>query len=147
MILALFMNEIKQIRTYTLSDDDVDCSTYSKTVNFLANVLINEREGHFHYITNPIKIDGRTLILFKYRGKLIAKGIFSKKIDVEELTTNGNVYPGYYQLEKDSIEIFRCPIDLEAINTYFPVKSLSRDQIFDEEYFDEINKMIEDFTN
>ena len=89
----------------------------------------------------------KTLILFKYRGKLIAKGIFFEKIDVEELTTNGNVYPGYYQVEKDSIEIFRCPIDLEDINSYFPVKSLSRDQIFDGEYFEEISKMIEDFTN
>lgn len=76
------MSEIKQIRTYTLSDKDVDCRTYNDAVNFLSNVLINEREGHFHYINNPIKIDGRTLILFKYRVKLIAKGIFAERVDV-----------------------------------------------------------------
>ena len=139
------MSDIKQIRTYTLFDGDVDCRTYSKTIDFLSNVLINEREGHFHYITNPIKMIGRTLILFKYRGKLIAKGIFSERVDEEE-KCNGHLYPGYYQLEKDSIEIFKEGIDLETINTSFYVKSLTRDQIFHDNS-DEIMKMIEDFTN
>ena len=141
------MNDIKQIRTYTLSDKDVDCRTTVKTKDFLSNVLINEREGHFHYISNPIKLVGRTLILFKYRGKLMAKGIFSERVDVEEKTTNGKFYPGYYQVEKDSIEIFKDEVDLETINTYFPVKSLTRDQIFDKKYWDKISEMIEDFTN
>lgn len=139
------MTEIKQIRTYTLSDRDVDCRTYSKTKDFLSNKLLNEREGHFHYINKPIKIVGRTLILFKYKGELIAKGILSECVQVEEIS-EGKLYPGYYQVEEDSVEIFNSSIDLDTINRYFPVKSLSRDQIFDEKYFDEIFKMIKDFT-
>lgn len=139
------MSDIKQIRTYTLSDRDIDCRTYSKTINFLSNVLLNERDGHFHYVNRPIKIEGKTLILFKYKGELIAKGIFSERVEVEEIS-EGKLYPGYYQVENGSIEIFNSSIDLDTINRYFPVKSLSRDQIFDKKYFDEIFKMIKDFT-
>ena len=137
--------DIEQIRTYTLSDKDADCKTYHDTLDFLSNKLPNEREGHFHYINRPIKINGKTLILFKYKGELIAKGIFSECVEREEIS-QGKKYPGYYQLEKCSVEIFNSSIDLNTINRYFPVKSLSRDQIFDKKYFDEIFKMIKDFT-
>ena len=60
---------------------------------------------------------------------------------------NGKIYSGYYQVEKHSIKISSKEIDLDTINSYFPVKSLSRDQIFDEGYWDRIGKMIENFTN
>lgn len=140
------MSDVKQIRTYTLSDKDVDCRTYKDTVDFLTNKLFDEkRQGHFHYINQSMKIVGRTLILFKYRGQLIAKGIFTEKVEVEEIC-EGHVYPGYYQVEKGSVEIFNSYIDLDTINRYFPVKSLNRDQIFHKKYSDEIDKMIEDFT-
>ena len=139
------MNDIKQIRTYTLKDEDEDCKTYKDTVDFLTNKLFDkDRKGHFHYINRPKVINGRTLILFKYRGKLIGKGIFSERVDIEEIC-NGMLYPGYYQAEKGSIEIFSKQIDLETINTYFPVKSLSRDQIFRKDH-DKIMEMIEDYT-
>ena len=138
-------SDIKQIRTYTLSDKDVDCRTYEKTLDFLSNKLFNEREGHFHYVNRPIKIEGKTLILFKYKGELIAKGIFSERVEVGEMC-EGEFYPGYYQVENGSVEIFNGSIDLDTINRYFPVKSLRRDQIFDKKYFDDIYKMIKDFT-
>ena len=137
--------DVNQIRTYTLSDSDVDCRTYEKTLDFLSNKLLNEREGHFHYINRPIKINGRTLILFKYKGELIAKGIFSESVERGEMA-EGKYYKGYYQVEKGSVEIFNSTIDLDTINRYFPVKSLRRDQIFDEKYHDDIFKMIKDFT-
>ena len=35
IVFVSIMKEIKQIHTYTLSDSDVDCKTYSKTLNFL----------------------------------------------------------------------------------------------------------------
>ena len=136
--------DVKQIRTYTLSDQDVDCTTYEKTLDFLSNKLLNEREGHFHY-NRPIRINGRTLILFKYKGELIAKGIFSKAVK-REVKSEGDDYSGYYQVEQGSVEIFNSAIDLDTINRYFPVKSLRRDQIFDEKYHDDIFKMIKDFT-
>lgn len=85
------------------------------------------------------------MILFKYRAKLIAKGIFAERVDVEEIS-NGHLYPGYYLTEKDSIEIFTDEIDLETLNTYLPVKSLTRDQIFRKDH-DKIMKMIDDYTN
>ena len=138
------MTEIKQIRTYTLSDEDKDCRTYFKTKEFLSNILFDEREGHLRYMSNSINLIGRTLILFKYRGKLIAKGIFTEKVEYGHL--EDGLYSGYYQVEEDSVEIFNKRIDLDRINKYFEVKSLRRDQIFDLEYLDEINKMIEDYT-
>lgn len=137
--------DVNQIRTYTLSDSDVDCRTYEKTLDFLSNKLLNEREGHFHYKNRPIRINGKTLILFKYKGELIAKGIFSKVVKREE-RSQGESYKGYYQVEPGSVEIFNSAIDLDIINRYFPVKSLRRDQIFDEKYHDDIFKMIKDFT-
>ena len=140
------MTEIKQIRTYTLSDKDVDCASKPETVDFLTNVLFNERDGHFHYINNPIKLPGKTLILFKYKGKLIAKGIFLKRVDEEEMC-NGYLYPGYYQVQNGSVVIFNEEVDLETLNEYLPVKSLTRDQIFHIRYKDKISEMINDFTN
>ena len=139
------MTDIKQIRSYTLSGSDKDCRTYKMTTKFLSEVLPNERNGHFHYVNRSMKIIGRTLILFKYKGELIGKGIFTEKVEDEEECV-GTLYPGYYQVEEGSIQIFKRPIDLDMINSYFEVKSLSRDQIFDLKYLDEINKMIEDYT-
>ena len=69
-ILKVFNGKIIQIRTVTLSKNDFDCSSYEDAVNFLSNVLINERNCHFHYIRRNINLIGRTLVLFKYNGRL-----------------------------------------------------------------------------
>ena len=141
------MKDIKKICTYTLTDADEDCKTYNDTVDFLTNKLFDEdRQGRFHYKTNPKIVNGKTLVLFKYKGKLIGKGIFSERVDVEEIC-NGELYSGFYQAEKGSIEIFSRQIDLETINNYFPVKDLKRDRNFDRRYRKKIFEMIEEFTD
>ena len=144
-ILNIFdkINEIKQIRTVTLTNTDPDCLTYDMTINFLSNLLVNERNCEFHYIRKNINLIGRTLVLFKYGGKLIGKGIFYKEIN-EPIIVKDVEYNGSFLVEKDSIGIFDNPIDLKELQKYIPyIKTLTRDQIIDIKYLDKINQMIE----
>ena len=145
-ILSFSPNQdIKQIRTVTLENTNHDSLTYDDAINFLSNVLINERKGHYHYIRKNIDLTGRTLVLFKYEGKLIAKGIFCDEGE-KHVVINGEEYNGYYLTEKDSIGIFKEPIDLNKLKNYVPnVNSLSRDQIIDLKYLDNIYQMIGDY--
>lgn len=139
-------NDIKQIRTVTLANNNSDSKTYDMAVNFLSNVLINQRDGHFHYIRKNINLIGRTLVLFKYEGNLIASGIFLDEFS-EKVTIADENYNGYYLVDKDSITIFTEKIDLKTFKKYVPiVKSLNRDQVFDLKYLENINQMIEDFS-
>ncbi len=141
-----FNNEIKQIRTVTLASDNSDSRTYDMAVNFLSNVLINERECHFHYIRKNIDLIGRTLVLFKYEWELIACGIFVDEFS-KKITIADENYNGYFVVDKDSIVIFNEKVDLKTFNNYVPdVKSLSRDQIIDLSYLDKIKQMIKDFS-
>ena len=141
-----FNNEIKQIRTVTLANDNSDSRTYDVAVNFLSNVLIKERDCHFHYIRKNIDLVGRTLVLFKYEGKLIASGIFTDEFS-KKVTIADENYNGYFVVDKDSIVIFNDKIDLKTLKNYVPdVNSLSRDQIIDLRYLDKINQMIKDFS-
>lgn len=133
---------IKQIRTLTLSNKDPDSQTIDLAINFLSNTLINRNQCRFHYPT-PFKFEGKTLILFKYQGKLIGKGIIKSNVS-EKVVSNGKEYNGYYIFDKNSISIFNKPIGLEELNKYIPIRSLSRDQIIDLKYLNEVNKMIED---
>ena len=143
-ILSFYQEDnIKQIRTVTLSNTNSDTLTYDDAINFLSNVLINEREGHYHYIRKNIDLIGRTLVLFKYEGKLIAKGIFCDEFE-KQVVINNEQYNGYYLTEKDSISIFKESIGLNELKKYIPnVKSLNRDQIIDLKYLDNINQMID----
>ena len=147
-ILSFYPKEdIKQIRTVTLANTNHDSLTYDDAINFLSNVLINEREGHYHYIRKNIDLIGRTLVLFKYEGKLIAKGIFCDEFE-KEVEIKGEKYKGYYLTEKDSIGIFNKPIGLNELKNYVPdVKSLNRDQIIDLKYLDKVNQMIKDYID
>ena len=139
-------NEIKQIRTVTLANNNSDSKTYDMAVNFLSDVLINQRDGHFHYIRKNINLVGRTLVLFKYEGNLIASGIFVDEVSKKVSIADEN-YNGYYLVDKDSITIFTEKIDLKTFKKYVPVvKSLNRDQVFDLKYLENINLMIEDFS-
>lgn len=139
-------NDIKKIQTLTLSPQDPDCLTYDKTVDFLSNILINERNCHFHYDRRrPVYFVGNTLILFKYEAKLIAKCVFIDESNSPEMV-NGINYKGYYLVDKDSIEIFNQPIGLNDIKRYVgDVKSLNRDQIIDIKYLDNVYQMIDEF--
>lgn len=143
-ILSFYQDDdIKQIRTVTLSNTNSDTLTYDDAINFLSNVLINEREGYYHYIRKNIDLIGRTLVLFKYEGKLIAKGIFCDEFE-KKVVINNEQYNGYYLTEKDSIGIFKESIGLNELKKYIPnVKSLNRDQIIDLKYLDNINQMID----
>ena len=135
-------NEIKQIRTVTLANTNSDSLTLDDAINFLTNVLFNEREGHFHYIRKNINLIGRTLVLFKYEGKLIGKGIFVDDYETE-ITINNENYNGYFLVEEDSVEVFNDSIDLNELKKYVPtINSLNRDQVIDIKYLDEINLMI-----
>ena len=80
------MADIKQIRTITMVKQDEDCKTLDMTKNFLTKVIFEERDGHFHLKSNPITFRGRTLVLFKYDGVLIGKGIIVDYVedDIEE---------------------------------------------------------------
>ena len=136
-------NEIKQIRTITLANTNSDSLTLDDAINFLSNVLFNEREGHFHYIRKNVNLIGRTLVLFKYEGKLIAKGIFIDDFETK-VTINNENYNGYFLVEKDSVEIFDDSIDLNELKKYVPtINSLNRDQVIDIKYLDKINLMIQ----
>ena len=136
-------NEIKQIRTITLANTNSDSLTLDDAINFLSNVLFNEREGHFHYIRKNVNLIGRTLVLFKYEGKLIAKGIFIDDFETK-VTINNENYNGYFLVEKDSVEIFDNSIDLNELKKYVPtINSLNRDQVIDIKYLDKINLMIQ----
>ena len=138
-----FEEDIKQIRTLTLSDTNQDSLSYDDAVNFLSDVLINERDCHYHYFT-PFNLLGKTLVLFKYKGKLIGKGIIMEKVS-EKVIQDGDEYNGYYIVDKDSISIFKEPVGLEELNKYVnDINTLSRDQIIDLKYLNEVNKMIED---
>ena len=137
-----YEDEIKQIRTLTLSNKDPDSQTIDLAINFLSNTLINRNQCRFHYPT-PFKFEGKTLILFKYQGKLIGKGIIKSNVS-EKVVSNGKEYNGYYIFDKNSISIFNKPIGLEELNKYITIRSLSRDQIIDLKYLNEVNKMIED---
>ena len=144
-ILSFYQNEdIKQIRTVTLANTNFDSLTYDDAINFLSNVLINERDGHYHYFKKNINLIGRTLVLFKYEGKLIAKGIFCDEAE-KQVEINGENYNGYYLTEKDSIEIFKEPIGLTELKNYVPnIISLSRDQIIDLKYLSNVYQMIDE---
>ncbi|MDO5859104.1 AAA family ATPase [Methanobrevibacter sp.] len=148
-ILNVFSNNeyINKIQTLTLSLQNPDCLTYENAVDFLSNVLINERNCHFHYDRRrPVYLFGKTLILFKYEDKLIAKCIFIDEFDNPE-TVNGITYKGYYVVDKDSIEIFNKPIGLNDIKRYvLDIRSLNKDQKIDIKYLDNINQMIKDYT-
>ena len=136
-------NDIRQIRTLTLSDTNPDSLSYDDAVKFLSDVLINERDCHYHYYT-PFNLLGKTLVLFKYKGELIGKGIILEKVS-EKVIQDGEEYNGYYIVYKDSISIFKEPVGLEELNKYVKnINSLSRDQIIDLKYLNEVNKMIED---
>ena len=138
-----FEEDIKQIRTLTLSDTNQDSLSYEDAVNFLSDILINERDCHYHYYT-PFNLLGKTLVLFKYKGKLIGKGIILEKVS-EKVIQDGDEYNGYYIVDKDSISIFNEPVGLEELNNYIKdINTLSRDQIIDLKYLNEVNKMIED---
>ena len=146
ILMNIEKEDIKQIRTVTLADSDSDSLTYDDAINFLSNVLMNERDGHFHYIRKNVNLIGRTLVLFKYKGKLIAKGIFIDEV-AEKVSIKNENYNGYYLVEKNSIAIFREPISLADFNKYVRnIKSLSRDVIIDLKYLDNVNQMIEDYT-
>ena len=135
--------DIKQIRTLTLSDTNQDSLSYDDAVKFLSDVLINERDCHYHYFT-PFNLLGKTLVLFKYQGELIGKGIIMEKVS-EKVIQDGDEYNGYYIVDKDSISIFKEPVGLEELNKYVnDINTLSRDQIIDLKYLNEVNKMIED---
>lgn len=115
-------------------------------VNFLSDVLINERDCHFHYIRKNIDLVGRTLVLFKYEGKLIASGIFVDETS-KEITIADENYNGYFVVDKDSIVIFNDKIDLKTFKNYVPnVNILNRDQIIDLSYLNNVNQMIEEFS-
>ncbi|PWB88378.1 AAA family ATPase [Methanobrevibacter thaueri] len=145
-ILSFYQNDdIKQIRTVTLANTNSDCLTYDDAINFLSNVLINERDGHYHYIRKNINLIGRTLVLFKYEGKLIGKGIFCDEFE-KQVVINSEHYNGYYLTEKDSIGIFKEPVGLDDLRKYVPdVKSLNRDQKIDLKYLDNVNQMINEY--
>ena len=111
-------DEIKQIRTVTLANTNSDSLTLDNAINFLTDLLFNEREGHFHYIRKNINLIGRTLVLFKYEGKLIGKGIFIDDVE-RKVTINNENYNGYFLVEEGSVEIFNDSIDLEEIKVMF----------------------------
>ena len=135
--------DIKQIRTLTLSDTNSDSPTYDDAVNFLSDVLINERDCHYHYF-NSFNFIGKTLVLFKYQGTLIGKGMIIEEVP-EKVVLNDEEYNGYYIIDKNSISIFNERIGLEELNKYVKeINTLSRDQIIDLKYLNEVNKMIED---
>ena len=147
------MTEIKQIRTITMVKQDEDCRTLEMTKNFLTKVIFEEREGHFHLKSNPIAFKGRTLILFKYDGVLIGKGIIVDYVedDIEEAA--GETYDKYVVFEEGSTEIFDKPIVLDELidakirkESGGYIKSLSRDQIIHIKDLDKINKLIEEHT-
>lgn len=137
------INNIKQIRTVSLSNKDPDCLTYDMVTNYLSDVLINQRNCHFHYIRRNIDFIGRTLALFKYECKLIGKGILYDEVK-EPIVSNGINYNGSLLVEKDSIGVFAEPVDFDELKKYVPnAKTLMRDQIIDVKYLDEINSMVE----
>lgn len=135
--------EILQIRTLTLSRFDEDSKSLSNTVNFLSDILFNERNGHYHFKKQSINLIGRTLVLFKYNGNLIAKGIITDKVN-EQITLNGDEYNGYYIFEEGSVEIFTTPVNLNELKKYCPeVKNINKDVIISIDYLNNIFEMIE----
>lgn len=147
------MADIKQIRTITMVKQDEDCKTLDMTKNFLTKVIFEERDGHFHLKSNPITFRGRTLVLFKYDGVLIGKGIIVDYVedDIEEAA--GEVYDKYVVFEEGSTKIFDMPIVLDELvyakirkESGGYIKSLSRDQIIHIKDLDKINKLIEEHT-
>lgn len=125
------MEDIKQIRTYTLSDYMIGCYSYEEVVDYLSNVLVNERKCRHYYAEKRFKFIGKTLVLFKYGSKLIVKAIFTSL--VEESKDFGLKHClGYFSIGPDSIEIFNEEIDLEKLNKYFPhITNMLTDRLFD----------------
>ena len=77
-ILSLgdFMSEIKNIITFTLSDKDEASRTYEQCIDFLTNVVPN-RNGIVYFTGNSFNLEDHAIVLFKYKGKLVAKGIIT----------------------------------------------------------------------
>ncbi|WP_405290499.1 AAA family ATPase [Methanobrevibacter sp.] len=137
------MSDIKDIFTFTLSKKDECCKTFKKTIDFLTNEL-PQRGGSLYYTGNSFNLKGRSIVLFKREGKLIAKGIISKIVPIE----NSAKYSGYYLVEENSIEIFKKQISLNDLNKYVSdISNLTRDRRIDINNLENINKMIKDFTS
>lgn len=140
------MEELKEIRTYTLCDYMIGCYSYEEVVDYLSNVLVNERNHRHYYTEKKFRFVGRTLVLFKYKAKLVGKAIFKGWVDESRYFGLKHCL-GYFIIEPDSIEVFSKEIDVKMLNEYFPhITNLGPDRRFDLESVDKINKMIEDYS-
>ncbi|MBQ9025635.1 MAG: AAA family ATPase [Methanobrevibacter sp.] len=136
------MSEIKNIITFTLSDKDEASRTYEQCIDFLTNVVPN-RNGIVYFTGNSFNLEDHAIVLFKYKGKLVAKGII---IDVIDDKNSSGIYNGYYIVE--DIEIFKSQISSIELNKYVPeIDKLTRDQYINIKYLWEINQMIKDYTS
>ena len=108
------MDEIEDIVTFTLSDKDECCKTYEKCIDFLSNI-VPQRGGILYFTGTGFNLLGRCIFLFKYKGKLIAKGIVNETINQRDESSK---YTGYYIVEENSIEIFKSQISLNDLNEY-----------------------------
>lgn len=141
------MEDIKQIRIYTLTDYNIDCDTIEEAMKYLSDTLINEYDCRHYFNGRKMQIKGRTLVLFKFKSRLIGKGIITDL--VREGTHMGRrYYEAYYSLENGSIRVFNRPIDLEILKEYFPAITtlFNRSLIFDLSSMEKINQMIDDYS-
>lgn len=83
-------------------------STKTDVIRFLETGL-HEQNGYFYHIRRTIKYRGNTLVLFQYRGELIASAIMVGQDDVTKLEDDIK-YNGRYKFDLSTLVIFHYPI-------------------------------------
>ena len=106
-------DDIKEIRFLPL-DSKQEFPELVDVLLYLLKELPIDQKGRFYYRSHPIIFKGKTLVLFQYKGELIAYGYM---IDIDEydektksfINKKGNEeivnYPGCYIFDPKSIKI------------------------------------------
>ena len=99
---------VRQIQILPTSPDDFDFEDEEAMKNFFTNKLPSD--GKFHFDKNNVAEPEGTLILFHYKGGIVASGIMESRNDTME-----KGYKGYYIFNKNSINLLNTPISADEL--------------------------------
>ena len=112
----------KEIRILPMSKKEFNDKSIEWLQGWFMEELKNARKGLYRYKTRGLKTSTGSLILFQYRGKIIASAVFlnSKRYEKAYIESKTK-YNGFFEFDPNSITVFR-PISNDEFNRIYEVK-------------------------
>jgi|GEM_PF-3441753 hypothetical protein len=112
----------KEIRILPMSKKEFNDKSIEWLQGWFMEELKNARKGLYRYKTRGLKTSTGSLILFQYRGKIIASAVFLNSERYEKAYIESKTkYNGFFEFDPNSITVF-MPISNDEFNRIYEVK-------------------------